>query len=307
MLGSTLPEIAWHKSGIFKPGSIAFTAPQKEEALTVLQQRAAEKNTTLHVIDVHPALANNEVKLGLSASFQKVNASVAIAVAAAHLRKLGHNSVPDPTSSSHISLPAEFIRGLEKVRWPGRCEVRREPGVAWYIDGGHTLDSIEMTGRWFAEQIVASRGAHASSRRILIFNQQTRDANELVKALHKALLAGLKAGKTDVSNVFSHVIFCTNKTYATGFKPDLVSMNTNQADVDELSVQKALGSAWKEIDPSASVTIRSSIEEAIQVARDQARSWKEESGETAPTDYETPVLITGSLHLVGGAIDVLEN
>ena len=30
VLGSTLPEIAWHKAGIFKHDSIAFTAPQKE-------------------------------------------------------------------------------------------------------------------------------------------------------------------------------------------------------------------------------------------------------------------------------------
>lgn len=308
MLGSTLPEIAWHKSGIFKPGSVAFTAPQAEEAMNVLKQRAAERDTTLHVVDVHPAIANDEVKLGLSAAFQKTNASVAIAVAAAHLRKLGHDYVPDPTSTPHIPLPAEFVRGLEQVKLPGRCEVRREGGVAWYIDGGHTLESIEMTGRWFAEQIGASWGPHTSPRRILIFNQQTRDANELVKALHKALVSGIQSGpsKIDVSNVFAHVIFCTNKTYATGFKPDLVSINTNQADVDELSVQRALANAWNEIEQRASVSIHGSIEEAIKNARAQAEVWKGEV-ENAPADYETPVLITGSLHLVGGAIDVLEN
>ncbi|KAF2275791.1 bifunctional protein folC [Westerdykella ornata] len=304
MLGSTLPEIAWHKAGIFKPGSVALTAPQKEEALAVLRQRAEEKGNILHVIDVHPALASGEVKLGLSAAFQKVNASVAIAAAAVHLRRLGHTSISDPLSSNPIPLPPEFVRGLEQVKWPGRCETRRESGVAWYLDGGHTLESIEETGKWFAEQISSPSGSQTSPRRILIFNQQTRDANALVKALNDALIAGSRSGsdRIDTSRIFSHVIFCTNKTYNTGFKPDLVSINTNQAEVDDLSVQKALGKAWSEIDPTATVSIKSSIEDAIQEARKQAQEWRADGS----SNLEVPVLITGSLHLVGGAIDVLE-
>lgn len=308
MLGSTLPEIAWHKAGIFKEGSIAIAAPQKDEAISVLQQRADEKGIPLHVVEIHPALVDNEVKLGLSADFQKINASVAIVAAAAHLRSLGHTSIADPTASSHIPLPEEFKTGLEKVRWPGRCETRHEAGIAWYIDGGHTLDSIEMTGRWFAEQIKASKNSNTSQRRILIFNQQTRDAKALVNALHEALVAGIGAdsSKTDMANIFTHVIFCTNKTYNAGYKPDLVSINTNQAEVDELAVQKALGQAWGEIDPSASISIYSSIEDAINDARKHGQKWREMSEQESST-YETPVLITGSLHLVGGAIDVLEN
>lgn len=308
MLGSTLPEIAWHKAGIFKEGSIAITAPQKEEAISVLKQRSEEKGLSLHVVDVHPALINNEVTLGLSADFQKTNASVAIAAAAAHLRSLGHTSIEDPVASSPIPLPEKFKTGLEKVRWPGRCETRHEAGVAWYIDGGHTLDSIEMTGSWFADQIKASKNSNTSQRRVLVFNQQTRDAKALVKALHEALVAGIGAdpSTTDVANIFTHVIFCTNKTYNAGYKPDLVSINTNRAEVDELAVQKALGQAWAEIDPSASISIHSSIEDAINDARKHAQKWRNVSGQDSST-YETPVLITGSLHLVGGAIDVLEN
>ncbi len=229
MLGSTLPEIAWHKAGIFKHGSVAFTAPQKEEAITVLQARAAEKGTQLRVVDIHPALASNEIKLGLRADFQKVNASVAIAAAAAHLRALGHTSVPDPTSSPHIKLPPEFIRGLEQVRWPGRCDIRHEPNVAWHIDGGHTMESIEVTGRWFAEQITSIPAASVSQYKapcILIFNQQTRDASALAKALYNALQSGIQSEST---SPFTHVIFTTNQTFADGYKPDLVSIiSTNK-------------------------------------------------------------------------------
>lgn len=301
MLGSTLPEIAWHKAGIFKKGSVAFTAPQKEEAIKVLQQRAAEKGTDLHIVDLHPSLANGSVKLGLSADFQKINASVAIAAAAAHLRALGHTSIPDPTKTAHIDLPPQFVRGLEQVRWSGRCEVRREKNVAWHIDGAHTLESIEVTGRWFAEQ-VASATAVAPTRsktpRVLIFNQQTRDASALAKALYMALQSGITSGST---SPFTHVIFTTNQTFSEGYRPDLISINTDNVEVDALAVQKALAKTWSEVDNSAEVRVLKTIEEAVSAARGVAREWAN------GTDAEVMVLVTGSLHLVGGALEVLES
>ncbi|KAI2478851.1 Folylpolyglutamate synthase [Pyrenophora tritici-repentis] len=299
MLGTTLPEIAWHKAGIFKKGSVAFTAPQKDEAMAVLRERAAEKGTTLHTIDIHPALANNEVKLGLGAVFQKINASVAIAAAAAHLRALGHSTVPDPTAVPHIRLPSEFVRGLEQVRWAGRCEIRRETNVAWHIDGGHTMESIEVTGQWFAEQMATAATSQSKVPRILIFNQQTRDAGALAKGLYAALQAGVTSGS---QSPFTHVIFTTNQTFSEGYKPDLVSINTNQQDVDTLAVQKALAKTWTEIDSTAEVHVLRTIEEAIGTARGVARDYAKDAGH----ETEVMVLVTGSLHLVGGALEVLE-
>ncbi|KAF9698778.1 hypothetical protein EKO04_003020 [Ascochyta lentis] len=302
MLGSTLPEIAWHKAGIFKPGSIAFAAPQKEEAITVLQERAAERRTGgLHIITVHPSLANGSVKLGLSADFQKINASVAIAAAAAHLRALGHTSVPDPTKSAHIDLPPQFVKGLEQVCCSGRCEIRREKDIAWHIDGAHTLESIEVTGRWFADQIASASAADTSQSRVprvLIFNQQTRDASALARALYTALQSGITSGST---SPFTHVFFTTNQTFNEGYRPDLVSMNTDKHEVDALAVQKALASTWSEIDSTAEVRVLKTIEEAVSAARTVAHGWAKD------TDAEVMVLVTGSLHLVGGALEVLES
>ncbi|OCK82748.1 putative tetrahydrofolylpolyglutamate synthase [Lepidopterella palustris CBS 459.81] len=310
MLGSTLSEIAWHKAGIFKTGSVAFTVPQPEEALTVLQERAAVRSVSLHIVDRHPDLQNNTIRLGLSGDFQKCNASLAIAVAAAHLRALGHSSIPDPTTTPHIPLPLEFKRGLERVRWPGRCEVRQEPtsNIAWHIDGGHTLDSIEVAGRWFAEQIRAaplppSISSNRNQRpRILIFNQQTRDANTLARALYSTLQTSLVTS----TSPFTHVIFTTNQTFSTGYKPDLVSVNTNKSDVDSLAVQRALAETWKKIDPSAEVDVVRTIEDAVVSARVIAQDWGR-NAEEVENDSKVMVLITGSLHLVGGAIDVLES
>lgn len=291
MLGDTIESIAWHKAGVFKEGVPAFTAPQPESALKVLHERAQEKKTELVEVPRYTALG--QVKLGLHGEFQQTNASVAVAVCASHLQKLGYSGLPDPRDKEAV-LPAEFVAGLEQVRLGGRCEVRadrRHQNVTWYIDGGHTLESIEMAGSWFASEASQSQADAENKTRILIFNQQTRDAASLARKLHVTLATALKD-----SHPFKHAIFCTNTTYKdAGFKADLVSINTNKSDVDTLKVQKELAGSWDSIDPDAGVHVLSTIEEAISKAR-----------ELAPAD-QIEILVTGSLHLVGGVIEVLES
>ncbi|KAK8184176.1 Mur ligase [Phyllosticta citribraziliensis] len=301
MLGGTLPEIAWHKAGVFKPKSFALSAPQPEEALSVLRERAAEKGLELQVVSApHPDL--DTIRLGLSGDFQKTNASLAVAAAAAHLRALGDDTVPHPARINEEPLPAPFRRGLERVRWPGRCEVRRETGIAWHLDGAHTLDSIEVAARWFAEEISAKETTTTTTTtpRILIFNQQTRDASALARALHAALRVGLGSSN---NTPFTHVVFSTNLTYRdTGYKPDLVSINTNADDVEKRAVQQGLADTWRDMDPQADVRVDRSIEEAVGFAREVARLRGAVS-----SDDEVKVFITGSLHLVGGALEVLDS
>ena len=164
------------------------------------------------------------------------------------------------------------------------------------------MESIEVTGKWFSEQIkMATSTATSRSKvpRILIFNQQTRDANALAKALYTALQSGITSGS---QSPFTHVIFTTNQTFSEGYKPDLVSMNTNQQDVDTLAVQKALANTWSDIDSTAEVHVLRTIEEAVGTARKVAQDYAKQAG----ADAEVMVLVTGSLHLVGGALEVLE-
>lgn len=291
LLGDTIESIAWHKAGIFKEDVPAFSVPQPETALQVLHDRAKERHTGLHVVQQHTALDNR--KLGLQGDFQKINASLAIAVSAQHLQRLGYSGLPDPTD--HTSqLPQEFVTGLESARLGGRCDMRpdtRVNGLTWYIDGGHTLESIEVAGRWFASTIEqTTSNLNTSSTRILIFNQQTRDASTLAKRLHTTLATALND-----AHPFKHAIFCPNITYRdAGYKADLVSINTNKHDIDSLKVQQELARTWDQIDPDAEVHVVGTIEEAVARARDLAG------------DGNLEVMVTGSLHLVGGLIEVLE-
>lgn len=58
-LGPTIENIAWHKAGIFKSGSPAFSSDQEPAAAAVLQCRAAEKRAELKFIPIDPTLPTN--------------------------------------------------------------------------------------------------------------------------------------------------------------------------------------------------------------------------------------------------------
>ncbi|KAL8768674.1 MAG: hypothetical protein Q9194_005637 [Teloschistes cf. exilis] len=296
LLGKTIEEIAWHKAGIMKEGAPAFTVPQLPAAQAVLEERAMERSVKLQTVRENPFVA--EINLGLEAPFQRSNASLAVKLAMAYLRnhhgaELGSNPLQ------------KFVRGLEKVRWPGRCEIRREDGIAWHLDSGHTLESIKLAASWFAGHVSRSlqpdststnEAASRKHTRVLLFNQQTRDAPALARALHSALTAALKDEQP-----FTHVVFCTNLTFKEeGYRPDLISINTDREKVEALDVQKGLRDAWKELDGSSGeAEVKGSIEEAVE----WVRGLKTKEGE----NEEILVLVTGSSHLVGGFLEVLES
>ncbi|PYH36370.1 tetrahydrofolate synthase [Aspergillus neoniger CBS 115656] len=301
MLGNTIEEIAWHKGGIIKPGTQAFSAPQPPTAEKVLYERAAEKGTQLEIVRGHPELTTTgDVKLGLAGDFQYTNAAVAVAAAAEFLRKVGVEDVPSDILSK--PLPPAFRQGLESARLGGRCETRHEKEVTWYLDGGHTLESIRLAGQWFASQVQANSSSTAAANkklRVLIFNQQTRDSNALAEALHETLSAALGAEQP-----FTHALFCTNVTYKdAGYRPDLVSMNTNADDVQRLQVQKSLAEKWHSIDPRTEVKVYGTIEEAVDFARELATR---ERGLVGQDEAPVMTFVTGSLLLVGGFLDVIE-
>lgn len=287
VLGNTLPEIAWHKAGVMKPGAKCYTTTsQLPEAKAVLEKVADDVNVDLCYVEVLPEIASGEVRLGLEADFQKINASLAQEIAKDWLSKHGYGTTAERESKCRV--------GLSKVKWSGRCETRQEGDLTWYIDGGHTLESIRLAGQWYAgiqqDNISTNTQAHNGTNRVLIFNQQTRDAGALATALHEVLAATLRDAQP-----FTHAIFCTNETFQeAGFRPDLVSANTNSDDIDTLKVQKALAETWKKIDSATKVTVVKTIEEAVNLARQTAAGQK------------ASVLVTGSLHLVGGFLEVLE-
>lgn len=79
-----------------------------------------------------------------------------------------------------------------------------------------------------------------------------------------------------------------------------MSINTSTHAVEKLVVQRGLADTWMGVDPETEVVVKGSIEEAVGWCRDVAG----EGG--GDEEGEVMVLVTGSVHLVGGFLEVLE-
>ena len=141
LLGPTIQRIAWHKAGIFKSRSLAFTTLQEPEVVPVLKQRAAEKGVVLEFVGVDSVLPSNVA--ALKPKVQRINCSLALAVARAWL------SVKAPNGQS--SMEYNIARGIEQFSWPGRYQQINERNYQWFLDGAHNESSLRCAVEWFAE------------------------------------------------------------------------------------------------------------------------------------------------------------
>ncbi|XP_021306953.1 folylpolyglutamate synthase isoform X2 [Sorghum bicolor] len=201
ILGNTLGEIAGEKAGIFKKGVPAYTAPQPEEAMAALKQRASELGISLQVADPLEPHHLKDQHLGLHGEHQYINAGLAVALASTWLEKQGHKDrIPlnrtDP-------LPDHFIRGLSSATLQGRAQIvpdsqvnseekDKDCSLVFYLDGAHSPESMEICAKWFShatkddgrlpssvEQSQTSR-----SQKILLFNcMSVRDPMRLLPHL----------------------------------------------------------------------------------------------------------------------------
>ncbi|VDH90749.1 folylpolyglutamate synthase [Mytilus galloprovincialis] len=160
ILGNTIEKIAWQKAGIFKPGVPAFTSPQCSEALKVLHERAEEKGCHL---EVAPHFSSYErpgekFKLGIAGHMQKVNASLALQLTRTWMKSQGVlkgevlNGVNEASVNGHddlgVAKPFPFnqslINGLVECKWLGRNQTIKKNKLTYYLDGAHTLESIQQ-------------------------------------------------------------------------------------------------------------------------------------------------------------------
>ena len=148
LIGPTIERIAWHKAGIFKPGSQAFSAFQLPAVTTVLQERAAEKDVMLEFVGIDPALLTSAASL--KPKVQKQNCSLALAIVRAWLR------VKAPEAQK-IMTSDDLTRGVETFFWPGRFQLIVERKFQWFLDGAHNESSVQHAVQWYAEAASENR------------------------------------------------------------------------------------------------------------------------------------------------------
>ncbi|NXP08992.1 FOLC protein, partial [Thinocorus orbignyianus] len=78
-----------------------------------------------------------------------------------------------------------MIQGLRDTEWLGRTQVLPRGPVTWYLDGAHTTSSIQACVRWFRQAALNQDKPHDGSEvRVLLFNATgDRDTAALLKLL----------------------------------------------------------------------------------------------------------------------------
>jgi dihydrofolate synthase/folylpolyglutamate synthase len=183
-LGPTLERIAWHKAGIIKQSSFAYSVVQAPEVLQVLQTEADRLDTEFYWFTaqdmaqfVGPTPNGMRVSLGRYGTFdvpmlgryQLGNITLAVQGAGnmhARLPGISHGS-PE--------YVARVRHGLETVFWPGRLQqVAEAPAI--YVDGAINAET--------AQSLVASLEGRLSDPIIAIIGVPTdKDAESVYREL----------------------------------------------------------------------------------------------------------------------------
>lgn len=211
ILGDTIEKIAWQKGGIFKPEVPAFIIKQTEGPMTVLQERAEEIGCPLFLCpDLAEYKSSEVVKLGLAGQHQCSNASLALQLTHCWLqRRCSTGQKVAPVSgfsglqkASLFEPSPQMLKGLAETDWLGRNQTLTHGSITYFLDGAHTICSMQACVGWF-NKVAAQheKNAKGSVVRVLLFNATgERDCSALLKLL--------------VPCHFDIAVFCPNITDA---------------------------------------------------------------------------------------------
>ncbi|XP_041667507.1 folylpolyglutamate synthase, mitochondrial-like [Cheilinus undulatus] len=325
ILGDTIEKIAWHKGGIFKMGVPAFTVKQPDTALAVLKERAEEINCPLWVC---PDLEDYQtdcgpLRLSLAGEHQCSNASLALQLSHAWLqrRSLAGQNVPNtplkntgtPQANPFRPSPS-MVKGLEETVWPGRTQVLKHGDITYFLDGAHTVRSIQACVRWFTESSAQhEENTSGPVTRVLLFNLSGgRDSAAMLKLL--------------VPCRFNLAVFCPNIPDASTFcQADLWNVNNTVEDMMAFCLEHEknwrLFNNLQDINGTHQHTlvfpcIRSALwwitqgrDSALTDSADTVLVTPSTEAKAAPLcdAAQIHILVTGSLFLVGGTLKNLHS
>ncbi|OMO76583.1 Folylpolyglutamate synthetase [Corchorus olitorius] len=325
ILGNTLGEIAGEKAGILKHGIPAFTVPQPDEAMHVLEKKASKLNVPLQVAHPLDASLLNGQKLALEGEHQYLNAGLAVALCSTWLQRTGH---PITNLNETGRLPEQFIKGLTTASLQGRAQIVHDqftdiesPGdLVFYLDGAHSPESMEACARWFSLCIKEDNQQHSEERfkkdtaQILLFNcMSVRDPQLLLPRLMRTC--------TSHGVNFKKALFVPNISVYNKVGSNTVPTIDPQVD---LSWQFALQRVWENLVQGDKGGDASNTDQVCEEVKDDtgmiARNCKNSSvfsslplaikwlRDAAQKDrfVRFQVLVTGSLHLVGDVLRLIK-
>ncbi|KAB7493815.1 Folylpolyglutamate synthase, mitochondrial [Armadillidium nasatum] len=307
ILGETIEEISWHKAGVIKSHVPVFTVRQQpQEALKVLYERSKEKQSKLYV---SPPLENYDwggrlIHLGLSGYVQFLNASLALQLSHYFLKNRSNLSSDSISKDENFcgkpfTLTEEDIFALENVVWPGRSQIVTKERMTYFLDGAHTITSIQSCIDWYEKISLQVPNDNVNLYKILLFNL-TGDRD------HEVMLEKL------FSCDFDAVLFTTN-LITKNMTASSDQTNFNVSDAKQISRCQSFRKYWLRLSQEDE---RKKCQQCLtfQCISD-AFSWI--TCEKDSTDQinvplklreaeHIQVLVTGSLHLIGGVLSVLD-
>lgn len=212
---------------------------------------------------------------------QYYNASLAIALCKTWLERAKNQKV------EWTELPESFIKALQTCHWPGRSQkIPYSNSIIFYLDGAHTSESMEACSKWW------NSFSQKGKLRVLIFNcHHSRNP-------HNLLPLWVKQAET-----FDAVIFCPNESGVVRILED-----KREEKPPGIEWQKNLASVWEELlkerDLPSSIfedlKKRISVVESLPLVINKIEALNQEQ------EIQADVLVTGSLYLVGTALEILK-
>ncbi|XP_028664953.1 folylpolyglutamate synthase, mitochondrial isoform X1 [Erpetoichthys calabaricus] len=238
-----------------------------------------------------------------------------------------------PAMATAFLPSSAMATGLRETEWPGRTQTLKHGPITYYLDGAHTTRSIQACVDWFRETaMLEEKTTVGSVVRVLLFNATgERDSPALLKLL--------------VPCQFDCAVFCPNITEAvSSASADQHNYNVTVENMLTRCLDNQKSWRWlseKEVVPRAELllpgglplmtgTVHRGVESLVFPCIHSALRWITQgrdpvigySGKPSTLATMQPgaiagartlqeaaniqVLVTGSLHLVGGVLKLLD-
>lgn len=303
VLGYIIESIAWHKAGIFKQNVPAIVAPPIEAAKRVILERATEIGCPVHIA---PPLDSYELpkdckqlQLGIAGDVQTINASVALQLANIWLKRMKRSenqttknissgmTLPNGSVMSAFPLDSIDVEALANARLGGRCQILVKGRIHYYLDGAHTPDSLEHTARWFQQEF-AKHDNKKNIRKVLLFNLKgNRDADILIKPLMKIQFDRILNSPNLIDKVQDPSSESAN--FTTTNESVIENCKSIASLIEEYISEHQLEASFHEFD---------CLRDTIGFINNMQH---------AEPEFEIHILITGSLHLVGNSLSLIDD
>lgn len=278
LLGNTIEDIAWQKAGIIKNNSDVFTVRQPDGCLDVIANQCQEKAAQLHLVpDFDSYSWKQKPNLNANNLAIKLNTSLAIQISQNWISR----TRPELLGRNDGSLSEMFSRGVESCFWPGRCHQIHKGNKRIFLDGAHTVESIEICSKWFQSC------QRKENPKVLIFNATgNRDTRKLLAILSKHVH-------------FDRVFFAPN--IASQSTSNIDAINHNFPSDEQMRRCEENAQLWREI-----MEQRNSLHVSVASVQPALDGVIEQIDNSYMQHQECDILVTGSLHLIGAVLTALK-